>query len=237
MQYPKDKIHSDKEYYSMTFSALEDEQIQLGGQTMWVGYADIEHKIELRQFSLVKPDRVADFWIELGMPFCVVNDVDGFAKWFVSGGHALVVKEIAARLLPHSLQPSHCVRLGNRGFSEINIVPQAIFKKAPSQKKRMEILKRDTFRCKVCGRRPDNYVDIELHVHHIRPVGEGGFTHEENLITLCDTCHKGLDPHYEWSLYDLLNNDMGADVKVIEQQKYLQEVKQYREARRQSTDD
>ena len=237
MHYPKDKIQADKKYYSMTFSASNDGKIVLGGQTMWVGYADMERKIELRQFSLVKPDRMADFWIEFGMPFCVVNDVDDFAKWFVSGGHALVEKDIAVLLLPHSLEPSACVQLGNREFSGISILPQTIFKKAPSPKKRMEILKRDKFRCKVCGRRPDNYVDIELHVHHIRPVGEGGFTHEENLITLCDTCHKGLDPHYEWSLYDLLNNDAGADVKVREQQKYLQEVRQYREARRKSSDD
>ncbi len=101
----------------------------------------------------------------------------------------------------------------------------------------MDILKRDKFRCKACGRRPDNYVDIELHVHHIRPFGEGGFTHEENLITLCDTCHKGLDPHYEWSLYDLLTDDANVDVILREQQQYLQEVKRYREVRKQSNED
>lgn len=237
MNYPKDKIQPDKEYYSMTFSASEDGKIQLSGQTMWVDYADMKRKVERRRFSLVKPDRMADFSIEFGLPFCVVNNVDDFAKWFVSGGHALVEKDIAARLLPFSLEPSPCVQLGNRGFSGINIVPKAIFKKAPSPNKRMDILKRDKFRCKVCGRRPDNYVDIELHVHHIRPFSKGGFTHEENLITLCDTCHNGLDPHYEWSLYDLLNDDIDVDVKTREQQQYLHEVKRYREARKQSFED
>jgi hypothetical protein len=136
MHYPKDKIQPDKKYYSMTFSASDDGKIMLGGsQTMWVGYADVERKIELRQFSLVKPDRMADFWIEFGMPFCVVNDVDDFAKWFISGGHALVEKDIATLLLPHSLEPSSCVQLGNRGFSGISILPQTIFKKAPSPQK------------------------------------------------------------------------------------------------------
>jgi len=126
----------------MTFSVSGDGQIQLSGQTLWVGYDDMEHKIELRQFSLVNPERMADFWIEFGMPFCVVNDIDDFAKWFVSGGHALVEKEIAACLLPYSLQPSPCVKLGNRGFSGLNIVTKAIFKKAPLPKKRRDILKR-----------------------------------------------------------------------------------------------
>ncbi|TAL51903.1 MAG: HNH endonuclease, partial [Nanoarchaeota archaeon] len=140
------------------------------------------------------------------------------------------------RMLPYSLEPSACVKLGSRGFAGISILPKTIFKKAPTPKKRMDVLKRDKFKCKVCGRRPDNYVDIELHVHHIRPFGDGGFTHEENLITLCDTCHKGLDPHYEWSLYDLLDDDFGTDVRLREQQKYLQEVKRYREARKQSNE-
>ena len=233
MEYPKEKIQVDKEYFCMTFSASEDGHIELGGQTMWVDWADEEHKVELREFSLVNADSMADFWIEFEMPFCVVNDVNDFAKWYVTGGHALVEENIAARIMPFSLKPSPCVNLGNRGFTGISILPKTIFKKAPTPKKRMDVIKRDKFKCKVCGRRPDNYVDIELHVHHIRPFGDRGFTHEDNLITLCDTCHKGLDPHYEWTLYDLLNDDIDKDVKVRERQKYLQEVKRYRAARKQ----
>jgi hypothetical protein len=44
-----------------------------------------------------------------------------------------------------------------------------------------------------------------LHVHHIKPWGEGGLTEEENLITLCHTCHIGLEPHYEEKLYSLID--------------------------------
>ena len=236
MDYPKDKIQSDKEYYSMIFTASEDGQIELHSQTMWVGWFDEAHRVELRQISLVKPDRMAEYWIEFGMPFCVVNDVGDFPKWYVSGGHALVAKEVATRLFPSSLEPSAPVRMGSNGFSDVSILPQSIFKKAPTPKKRMDIIKRDKFRCKICGRRPDENVDIELNVHHIRPFGQGGFTHEENLITLCDTCHKGLVPHYEWALYDLLNNDLGSDVKLLEKQKYFLGVKRYRQIRMKSAD-
>jgi hypothetical protein len=30
----------------------------------------------------------------------------------------------------------------------------------------MDVLRRDDFRCQICGRRAADYVDIELHVHH-----------------------------------------------------------------------
>jgi HNH endonuclease len=33
-----------------------------------------------------------------------------------------------------------------------------------------------------------------------RPWQYGGLTERDNLITLCQTCHEGLDPHYEPSL-------------------------------------
>jgi hypothetical protein len=229
MDYPKDKIKPDKEYYSITLSASEDGRIELNGFTVWIGYADDEHKIELRKLDLIKADKMADSWIEWGMPFCVVNKLDDFVRWYFTGGHALIEKDIANRLMSQVLAPSASVKLSNKGFTSIALLSKDIFKKAPSPKKRMAILKRDKYRCKVCGRSPHNHVDIEIHVHHIRPFGERGLTHEENLISLCDTCHRGLEPHYEWSLYELLDAEKDTD---NERQEYLEEVKQYREARK-----
>lgn len=229
--FPIDKIVPDREYYAMTFTASDEGEIYLEGQTMWMGYADEERKVELREFSTVIPQNMAKFWVDFGMPFCIVNDVDDFAKWYVSGGHALVATDVAARLLPFSLKPSFCVKLANRGFSCLRIVAEATFKKAPTPKKRMEVLKRDRFRCKVCGRTSDDCVDIVLNVHHIRPFSKGGLTHEDNLITLCHTCHNGLDPHYEWSLY-LLLEDKSSDVKAVERCKYLRGVENYRNSKK-----
>jgi hypothetical protein len=68
----------------------------------------------------------------------------------------------------------------------------------------MHVIRRDDFRCRICGRRAADYVDIELHVHHIRPHGMGGLTEAGNLITLCHTCHTGLDPHYEARLLSMM---------------------------------
>ena len=103
--------------------------------------------------------------------------------------------------MPWELEDRHLVQQGAAGWTSAKAVPPTAFKKAPTPKLRMSVLKRDRYRCVVCGRSPDNHTDVELHVHHIRPFGQRGLTTEPNLLTLCHTCHKGLDPHYSWDLY------------------------------------
>lgn len=54
------------------------------------------------------------------------------------------------------------------------------------RRKRLEILTRDSWRCCECG------VSISgrsAHVHHRLPRALGGLDVDENLISLCDTCH------------------------------------------------
>jgi len=227
MEYPTDKITKDANYYAFEFSADENGKIWVGAQTQWTGWADSESRVELREPSLVYPDRMASFWVEFQMPFHVVNDVDDFIRWFLYGGHALVEQSIANELLARNLKPDGCVQTGSRGFTSLRNLPSSLFRPAPTPKLRMSVIKRDDYRCRACGRRPERHVDIELHVHHIRPHGQRGPTHEDNLITLCDTCHRGLDPHYEWSLYSLLE-ETGTDVKSVERHKYLKGVQAYR---------
>lgn len=56
---------------------------------------------------------------------------------------------------------------------------------------RAEIIQRDNERCVMCGW-PDGFLRKRrrLHVHHITPVVDGGGHDEENLVTLCDICHR-----------------------------------------------
>jgi hypothetical protein len=56
---------------------------------------------------------------------------------------------------------------------------------------RYKVLKRDSFRCALCGRSPANEVGCELHIDHIIPFAKGGKTVEENLRVLCDHCNLG----------------------------------------------
>lgn len=61
-------------------------------------------------------------------------------------------------------------------------------------KLRYEILRRDGFKCVICGRTRND--GAKLHVDHIKPVSKGGLTEESNLRTLCDMCNLGKSDSY-----------------------------------------
>ncbi len=56
---------------------------------------------------------------------------------------------------------------------------------------RYQILKRDNFKCCMCGASPAKDPSVELHIDHIKPWSKGGETTIENLQTLCSKCNLG----------------------------------------------
>lgn len=59
------------------------------------------------------------------------------------------------------------------------------------QKKRLKILERDGFACVACGE-----TEKTLHVHHKKYYGKNPWSvSDDDLQTLCDTCHKLLGKH------------------------------------------
>lgn len=58
------------------------------------------------------------------------------------------------------------------------------------QKRRLEIMERDNFRCQGCGDQ-----DKTLHVHHkIYERGKDPWDYEDNiLVTYCEDCHRDID--------------------------------------------
>lgn len=60
---------------------------------------------------------------------------------------------------------------------------------------RYDILKRDGFRCVLCGRTAGE--GVKLHVDHIVPVSKGGKTIHKNLRTLCESCNWGKSDKYD----------------------------------------
>lgn len=54
---------------------------------------------------------------------------------------------------------------------------------------RYDILKRDNFKCQICGYGAKD--GVKLHVDHIVPVSKGGQTIPSNLRVLCDRCNFG----------------------------------------------
>lgn len=53
--------------------------------------------------------------------------------------------------------------------------------------RREAVLHRDNYTCQCCGKK-----NCRLEVHHIKFKRNGGADDEENLITLCEDCHKGV---------------------------------------------
>lgn len=56
---------------------------------------------------------------------------------------------------------------------------------------RFLVMRRDNFKCRICGASPSNDPNTILHVDHIIPWAKGGETLENNLQTLCSKCNLG----------------------------------------------
>ena len=56
---------------------------------------------------------------------------------------------------------------------------------------RFFVMKRDNFKCCMCGRSPATTSGLELHIDHIVPWSKGGETVIDNLQTLCSECNLG----------------------------------------------
>jgi len=59
-------------------------------------------------------------------------------------------------------------------------------------RRRRLVYERDDYTCRNCGRSGGPVGDVELHCHHIVPKGRGGSHRTENLVTLCEQCHKAV---------------------------------------------
>jgi hypothetical protein len=58
---------------------------------------------------------------------------------------------------------------------------------------REKIYKRDKYRCRICGK---TKTTCKLHVHHIIPYRVSADDKQNNLITLCASCHRKVEARY-----------------------------------------
>lgn len=56
---------------------------------------------------------------------------------------------------------------------------------------RYQVLRRDRFKCVLCGRSPATDPSVVLHVDHVLAFSRGGKTRLDNLRSLCDDCNIG----------------------------------------------
>jgi hypothetical protein len=203
-----DAFDAAHDYFALTITANRHGGVVTSVYSRWVGWSERREGWEVREASLVNPKLMTEAWELLGHSWSAVHNAPQLIVFLRSGGHAIVEKTCAERWLPDAVSPSECVRDGvfphGGGFLTTSGLPDdAATRRAPTRKLRMRVLKRDNYRCVICGRSPRNNVDIELELHHVIPWRMGGPTAEENLVTLCGTCHDGLDPDYEPKLREL----------------------------------
>lgn len=216
----------EEEFYALTLLG-EAGMIVWATQTRWVGFTESSPPRELRKPSKVFA-RLAKVWDDIGQAFVVVRSSEDMLRFMLQGGNALIEPDIFEAGFREFLEPAVAIPDGCYGFSDPSSYDEAAFKRVSTAKLRMKILSRDSRRCRICGRRPDDHLDLELHVHHIRPWSKGGITEENNLITLCNTCHNGLDPHYDFSLFKYTIPD-GMKPKVQKlAEEHLKGIAEYR---------
>jgi len=76
-------------------------------------------------------------------------------------------------------------------FSKISYLKSTARSRSLNEKTRLQVLKRDLYKCVKCGRSPANHTGIFLHIDHIKPFSKGGSNEIENLQTLCQKCNLG----------------------------------------------
>lgn len=200
------------EYFQFSLFFEEDGQSNYSFMTNWCGNDEENPLIELREPSLMIPDKAISLFKDIKEPLLIINDKKDFGLFInFYGGNGLITKEICQTYLTELIKPKKNIKTYYGGYQNLESIPKSKFNRAATPKVRMKILKRDNLRCKVCGASPQNNEHVELQLHHITPHSEGGLTEEQNLITLCHTCHKGLEPHRDFSLYSLIDIGMLSD--------------------------
>lgn len=212
------------DYFQFSLFANEEGKFHYSYMSNWCGSDEENPNIEYREPSLMIVNKAIKLFQDIDQPLLIINDEkDLFLFLNFYGGNALITKELCRLYLSHTIQPRKNIRTYDEGFIQFEDIPKTQFNRAPNPKLRMEIFKRDNFKCKICGASPQNNEHVELHLHHITPYSNGGLTRKNNLITLCHTCHKGLEPHYDPQLYSFIG--VGMLSEAIPTENYQQRIK------------
>lgn len=91
------------------------------------------------------------------------------------------------------------------GTYRLRDLQQRTGRRQRSMKLRYQILDRDGFACRKCGRSPESD-GVKLEVHHLEWHSRGGSDEESNLETLCSACHAGVHAVEAGSTMDELEN-------------------------------
>ena len=81
-----------------------------------------------------------------------------------------------------------------RATEQAKLQPEPIKRKSIKPSLRFEILKRDDYRCQMCGVTAKDGAKLEI--DHITPAAKGGTNDADNLQVLCRDCNAGKSDQY-----------------------------------------
>lgn len=164
------------EYYAITLTATEDCKLAWSTHSQFVGLTKTEPPRELRAASRVDGEKMLAMWRDLGAPGLVVDSGEDLSLFVLLGGNAIIEASLATEHLPEMLESQQFVFTGLVTMRLLDETDSSALRRAPTPRLRMQVLKRDNYRCRICGRRSADHVDVELHIHHFKPWAKGGLT-------------------------------------------------------------
>lgn len=219
------------DYYFITFLGSEDGKLEWHCYTRFERYTEEKPIREIRVPREIDPIKMIQLMTEIKEPAFIINSKEDLVFFMHLGGHAIIEKNLAEEAFPDIVKPAQMISIYPIGMENIENLSMENLNHFPTPKMRMKVLNRDKRKCRLCGRSPQDYEDLELQIHHIQPWADyGGITQEENLITLCKPCHMGLDPHYDPSLFKYVERTAERVTRVMNRNKlsYEDGVKNFR---------
>ena len=146
------------------------------------------------------------FWESVDQGWIVVNDDEQFDVFMQLPGNALMARDVALKFFPSWVKPEAYAHQGALGLVPFDPDSRATTMRRPRPRQRKRILDRDGHQCQMPDCQTPDDEQVDLQIHHIRPVKDGGLTIDENLITLCSACHDSLEPHFNHDLLWLFDS-------------------------------
>lgn len=204
--------------YLVSYKPLPGKYSFLSINTMFDKF-DVQDKkkLEIRKPDLISMVGAKAHFSLMDLPLSAVSTVEELHAFFRIGGHAIIDGEMVKEHWSDLLNPKIVVSDDrSNGFLEYESLEKKYVQRFAKGQLRMEVLKRDNFRCRICGTGPDDDVHYRIEAHHIKPWCEGGMTSPNNLITLCTTCHDGISVVDRQTLYSKIGLDFSnVDHEII----------------------
>ncbi len=110
--------------------------------------------------------------------------------WAWEGRKVRILKKRSGGfVIPKHLSEVPAGFLGPETPEEIAACERVLAREPLAASVRFQVLKRDEYKCQLCGRKASD--GVLLHIDHKKAVANGGTNDIENLWVLCATCNLG----------------------------------------------